>query len=148
MVLQRILNHDALRVGDEEGKGSELLRQQVNPHVGNNTYVMLLAEVDCIIRTAYVTIVTNNPTTGHVTIQKRTPGISGTVEIASMTDIHGDLHDIYELEIDGERHVKRGEIVEMSVLNSNNATRLSLHLSWMPDLWNDNANPRSYSLID
>ena len=148
MVLQRTLNHDALRVGDEEGKGSELLRQQTIPHVSNSTYVMLMAEVDCIIRTAYVVIVTNNPSAGDVTIQKRVPGTSNTIEIASTTNIHGDLHDIYELDIDGERHVRRGEIVEMSVLNLNNSARVSLHLGWMPDLWNDNANPRSYSLID
>ena len=145
MVLQRTLYHNAVRIDDEAGKGAEILRQQSFSSVVNGTYVMFIAEVDCIVTSAHVVVITGNPSAGHATVNKRISGSNVPTVVASQTDVDGALHDVYNLTLNGETRIKRGEIVEIAINQLAGSTvRLSIHLGWIPDLWYDDAAPHSY----
>ena len=142
----RILYYDAARVSDEAGKGAEVLRQQVIPHTADGTHALLVAEADCIITSASIYTISGSPTAGTVLLRRR----NGTnlVTIASSTDIGAD-NIVTNLDLDGDIHVSRGEIVEMVADNfAPGGTRISFHLGWMPDLWTSETQPHSYVLSD
>ena len=139
----RVLHFDAARVGDEDGKGAEVLRQQVATDLFDGTFALLVAEADCMLRSAYVTTITGSPTNGNVSVRKRTNG--GVITVLGTRAV-GANDDVERITIT-ERQVTRGEVIEVVVSGLDPAgTRISVHLGWMPDLWTPGTYPHSYAL--
>ena len=140
----RILYYDAARVSDEAGKGAEVLRQQVIPHTNGGAHALLVAESDCIITSASAYTITGSPTAGTVLLQKRNG--ANITSIAGITNIGSD-NTVTILNLDGDIHVSRGEVIELVAANfAPGGTGISFHLGWMPDLWTSETQPHSYIL--
>ena len=72
-MVTRFRYNDAATVSDEHGKGAEVLRQQVVETDGSTSHVLMVAEVDMLIRSIFV--VNGAPLTGGtVRVYKRPSG--------------------------------------------------------------------------
>jgi hypothetical protein len=149
MVTQKTLYHDAQRVVDEDGKGAEVLRQQNIPDQGSGTHIMLVAEVDCIVRSAYVVSADSTAVAAGSTVQiwKRTPGAAASVALSASHDLFTDLgvgaqYTMGEVPITDGR-VSKGDVVYVGVGTLTSSARVTLHLGWMPSIWQED-DFRSY----
>lgn len=140
--------NDAATVSDEHGKGVEILRQQTADVQANTVHALLVAEADTRLRRAWVVTAGTNITAGTVQIIKRAPEVTAHINMSAATAIPVSTHHaVAEIELT-RVDVARGEIVQALVVGKNPTTAASVitvHLGWMPDLFNPDANPRSYT---
>ena len=139
------LYDDAVRVIDEDGKGAEILRQQSTGPLENGTNVVMVAEVDMIIRS--LTAVSNgvDPTAGTVRFYRHPPGGSQ-VELTEAQAVAGmGADDVLEIPLSVARNaVKKGDIVKVTIAALNANVKLTALVGWMPDIFNPEADYRSY----
>lgn len=129
-------------IADEVGKGAEVLRQQVVDFTSNGSYVVLLAEVDTIVRNVQI-VAGANVTKGTIQVQRRLGddivNMSDEVDISVVkpyVSLDVPLNDV---------GIGVGEslIIHMNG-KSPGTTRLSAHVGWMPDIHGLNSIYQSF----
>ena len=138
--------HTAAAVEDEAGKGVEILRQQVAADLGSDAnLVIMVAEVDMIIR--YLKVAGNEVDPGAGTVQffRRPPG--GTTEdltASTAVSVMG-ANDVLDIPLTAARNaVKKGDLVQVTTAALTSNVRLSAIVGWMPDMWAPDADPRTF----
>ena len=147
VMADKTLYHNAARIRDELGKGAEILRQQVVTNIGSESHLMLLAEVDCVLRAVYVTSThTTTIAAGTAQVQRRSPGATMQVNMsaaAALATLIPDRFDVGEVPLT-DIEVSRGDLVYVDIAALTNNARVSIHLCWMPNVWSDD-EPRTYA---
>ena len=139
---------DAATVSDEHGKGVEILRQQVVDITGAaGTKVVMVAEVDMLIRNIQVSLVGGTAATaGTLDVVVRPSGGTATtiLDDYDLTDVAANA--TADAGVSAVK-VSRGSRVEVTwAAVAATARVFSVHIGWMPDMFSIVDNPRSYSL--
>ena len=141
---------DAATVSDEHGKGVEILRQQVVDITGaSGTKVVMVAEVDMLIRNIQVSLVGGTAATaGTLDVDVRPSGGSTTTILNDYDLTSVGANATVDTNVSAIK-VARGSRVEVTWASLAAAARVfSVHIGWMPDMFSIVDNPRSYSLPD
>ena len=139
--------HDAAVVEDEAGKAVEVLRQATRGGLDNGHHLVYIAEVDTFIR--FIKVAGNNnvdPTGGTVQFYRKAPGSSAEALTASQALAGVSPYHAVDVDLSvAADSVKKGESVYALVNNlAPSDTTLFVSVGWMPDLWNPDADPRTF----
>ena len=138
---------DTATVSDEHGKGVEILRQQVVQSAGNGTYIVMVAEVDSVVR--YIEVVRHGAGVAQdVIFYKRQSGAATGARVAltantTLTAAVAPRNGIVELPLVVST-LEKDDIVEC--VTTGTGTGVSMHFGWMPDMFTLEAQARTYSL--
>ena len=140
---------DAATVSDEHGKGAEILRQQTFYSTATATTVMMVAEVDLIIRGLQVHR-HGSGTSATVQFYRREQGASSRSALTA-SFAAGSTNAPRYTSVDvpmtaSNNAVRKGNMIEVVVGGS--STALALSVLWMPNLWGQDAQSRTYELPD
>lgn len=138
--------HDSATVSDEHGKGVEILRQQVvNLSGGAHTEILMIAEVDMIIRNLSI-VGTVELTDGEIQFFTRASGAAAAIELTAVEDVDIGAFTIKDIPLSVDlATVKKGHILQATTTGvTPGAARLSVHVGWMPDMFGLDSVPRTF----
>ena len=142
MVTQKNLYDNAVRVIDEDGKGAESLRSVSTEVTGTNDEILLIAEVDSILRSVYITPAANISGGGQsITVLRHRNGGNTGVTMCSVTLPNPTgSYSVVEGTITVS-DIQKGDVIR--VLSAGNVAKF-VQVGWMPNIFGSEAEYRTY----
>ena len=109
----------------------------------------MVAEVDIVIRNLKVVNVDNIANAGTIRFYAHAEGVAPATAnaITAAVALGNDQWDVTEIPLSvANNTVKRGDIISATTASLASGDDVAVIVGWMPDLFSQDASPRSYSL--